>query len=140
MFFCFFFFFKQKTAYEIGVRLVGSEMCIRDSLYDAWLMHDQLRAVFGLRDPVIANELLGAWVVWAERSGLAPFQKAAATIAKHFEGIIAAVRLGISNARLEAMNSTVRLMSHRSRGFRRLDSLVALMRLVCGKVPVALPT
>ena len=29
--FGFFFFFKQKTAYEIGVRLVGSEMCIRDS-------------------------------------------------------------------------------------------------------------
>ena len=28
-----FFFFKQKTAYEIGVRLVGSEMCIRDRLY-----------------------------------------------------------------------------------------------------------
>ena len=27
-----FFFFKQKTAYEIGVRLVGSEMCIRDSV------------------------------------------------------------------------------------------------------------
>ena len=27
---CVFFFFKQKTAYEIGVRLVGSEMCIRD--------------------------------------------------------------------------------------------------------------
>ena len=27
----FIFFFKQKTAYEIGVRLVGSEMCIRDS-------------------------------------------------------------------------------------------------------------
>ena len=25
-------FFKQKTAYEIARRLVGSEMCIRDSL------------------------------------------------------------------------------------------------------------
>ena len=25
------FFFKQKTAYDLGVRLVGSEMCIRDS-------------------------------------------------------------------------------------------------------------
>ena len=25
------FFFKQKTAYEIHERLVGSEMCIRDS-------------------------------------------------------------------------------------------------------------
>ena len=27
----FFFFFKQKTAYEIRLSLVGSEMCIRDS-------------------------------------------------------------------------------------------------------------
>ena len=26
-------FFKQKTAYEITTRLVGSEMCIRDSFY-----------------------------------------------------------------------------------------------------------
>ena len=26
----------QKTAYEIGVRLVGSEMCIRDSQRRAW--------------------------------------------------------------------------------------------------------
>ena len=28
----FFFFFKQKTAYEISACLVGSEMCIRDRL------------------------------------------------------------------------------------------------------------
>src|SRR5678809_887918 len=28
-----FFFFKQKTAYEISACLVGSEMCIRDSYY-----------------------------------------------------------------------------------------------------------
>ncbi len=28
-FFCFF-FFKQKTAYEMSASLVGSEMCIRD--------------------------------------------------------------------------------------------------------------
>ena len=27
------FFFKQKTAYEISLGLVGSEMCIRDSYY-----------------------------------------------------------------------------------------------------------
>ena len=32
-------FFKQKTAYEIGVRLVGSEMCIRDRInYDPSLV------------------------------------------------------------------------------------------------------
>ncbi|MDX6644409.1 MAG: hypothetical protein QOK40_136, partial [Miltoncostaeaceae bacterium] len=47
---------------------------------------------------------------------------------------------GLNNARIEAMNSTVRLMSHRSRGFRRVESLLALIQLVCGKIPVALPT
>ena len=31
----FFFFFKQKTAYEISACLVGSEMCIRDSYLTA---------------------------------------------------------------------------------------------------------
>jgi len=35
----FFFFFKQKTAYEIPLRLVGSEMCIRDR-YNTWNVPD----------------------------------------------------------------------------------------------------
>ena len=30
-FMCTFFFFKQKTAYEVRLSFVGSEMCIRDS-------------------------------------------------------------------------------------------------------------
>src|SRR5450756_2732299 len=34
-FFPFFFFFKQKTAYEIMPSLVGSEMCIRDRVQTA---------------------------------------------------------------------------------------------------------
>src|SRR5660398_252094 len=32
----FFFFFKQKTAYEIRLSLVGSEMCIRDRCTTSW--------------------------------------------------------------------------------------------------------
>eukprot|EP00658_Telonema_sp_P-2_P083589 TRINITY_DN9098_c0_g1_i2.p2 TRINITY_DN9098_c0_g1~~TRINITY_DN9098_c0_g1_i2.p2 ORF type:complete len:106 (+),score=25.50 TRINITY_DN9098_c0_g1_i2:16-333(+) len=37
LFMCiFFFFFKQKTAYEMLRSLVGSEMCIRDRRKDVW--------------------------------------------------------------------------------------------------------
>ncbi len=71
---------------------------------------------------------------------LVPFVRLARTLSEHRDGIVNAIRLGLSNARLEAMNSTVRLISHRSRGFRRLDSLLALIRLVCGRVPIELPT
>src|SRR5678810_673853 len=35
----FFFFFKQKTAYEISACLVGSEMCIRDRRATAQHLH-----------------------------------------------------------------------------------------------------
>ena len=38
------YFFKQKTAYEIGVRLVGSEMCIRDRF---WIDRDITAATVG---------------------------------------------------------------------------------------------
>ena len=36
----FFFFFKQKTAYEIRLSLVGSEMCIRDSIMSVMYLMD----------------------------------------------------------------------------------------------------
>ena len=54
----FFFFFKQKTAYEISACLVGSEMCIRDRY--GWsdleklgerITDEQFRAVFDSVDP-----------------------------------------------------------------------------------------
>src|SRR5660397_273817 len=36
--FFFVFFFKQKTAYEIRLSLVGSEMCIRDSIARSYFL------------------------------------------------------------------------------------------------------
>lgn len=41
-----------------------------------------------------------------------PFVKAAHTLSEHRDGIVNAVGLRLSNARLEAMNSTVRLIPH----------------------------
>ena len=69
-----------------------------------------------------------------------PFIRTALTLDTHREYIANAIALGLSNARLEGMNSTVRLISHRARGFRRLDSLLAMLTLICGRIPVALPT
>jgi transposase len=84
--------------------------------------------------------LLDEWLYAAGTSLRVPFIKGANRLSEHRQAIVNAIRLGLSNARLEAMNSTVRLISHRCRGFRRLESLLAMLHLVCGKVPVALPT
>ena len=62
------------------------------------------------------------------------------TIDTHCELVVNAITERLSNARLEGMNSTVRLLSHRARSYRRLASLLAMITLVCGRIPVRLPT
>lgn len=122
-----------------------ARLCLDDlkehnaDIYAGYLLHDQLRAIYALTDPLQQADMLDRWIVMAAESGLAPFVKLASTIDHNYDGIVAAMELGISNARLEAMNSTVRLISHRSRGFRRLDSLLAMIRLTCGSIPLCLP-
>jgi transposase len=65
--------------------------------------------------------------------------KLARTIREHREGVIAAVKLGLSNGRLEGLNSEVRLISHRSFGFHSAAPLIALIYLCCGGIEVELP-
>jgi hypothetical protein len=90
-------------------------------------------------DPDRAPEHLTAWLAWASRSQLKPFVKLARTIRKYRDGILAAVRLGLSNARLEGLNSKVRLISHRSYGFHGPQPLISLIYLCAGAVNIDLP-
>jgi transposase len=48
-------------------------------------------------------------------SRLQPFIRLARTIRRHRDGIFAAIRLGLSNGRLEGLNSRVRLISQQLR-------------------------
>jgi transposase len=132
---------RRADTLDPGARSVLEELerTNRD-VYRGWLLVDQLRAVHAAPDADSARELLDAWVLAAATSELEPFVRCAITLDRHGEAVANAVALGITNARLEAMNSTVRLMSHRARGFRRLQSLLSLITLVCGRIPIALPT
>jgi transposase len=108
-------------------------------LYRAFLLYHQLRLLYALEDPALAPAHLDAWLRWAARSKLAPFVKAARTLRRHRTGVLAAIRLGLSNGRLEGLNSRVRLISHRSFGFHSAAPLIALIYLCCGGITIDLP-
>ncbi len=108
-------------------------------LFRAFLLKEQLRLLYHLEDPTLAPEHLAAWLAWASRSKLKPFVKLARTIRHHRAGILAAIRLGLSNGRLEGLNSKVRLISHRSFGFHSAAPLIALIYLCCGGLVVTPP-
>ena len=108
-------------------------------LYRAFLLREELRLLYHLDDRRLAPAHLDAWLAWASRSRLAPFVKLARTLRAHRDGILAAIRLGLSNGRLEGLNSKIRLISHRSFGFHSAATLIALVYLCCTGVVIDLP-
>jgi transposase len=107
-------------------------------LYRAFLLYGELRYIYRLPYHETV-ERLEAWLAWASRSRLKPFVKLARTIRKHKQGVLAAIQLRLSNGRLEALNSKVRLISHRAYGFHSADALIAMIYLCCGGIQIALP-
>jgi transposase len=108
-------------------------------LYRAFLLREELRLLYHLDDPALAPAHLDAWLVWAARSRLRPFVALARTLRNHRDGLLAAIRLGLSNGRLEGLNSKIRLISHRSFGFHSAAALIALIYLCCTGVVIDLP-
>jgi transposase len=108
-------------------------------LYRAFLLKEELRLLYQLEDPTLAPAHLDAWLTWASRSRLQPFVKLARTIRRYRDGILAAIRLGLNNGRLEGLNSRIRLISHRSFGFHSPQPLIALIYLCCTAIVIPLP-
>jgi transposase len=108
-------------------------------LYRAFLLKEELRLLYHLPDPALAEKHLTAWLAWASRSKLKPFVKLARTLRARRDGILAAIRLGINNGRMEGLNSKVRLLSHRSFGFHGPGPLIALIYLCCSRLTITPP-
>jgi transposase len=108
-------------------------------LYRAFLLREELRLLYHLDDPALAPAHLDAWLAWASRSRLKPFVRLARTLREHRQGILAAIHLGLSNGRLEGLNSKIRLISHRAFGFHSPDPLIALVYLCCAGLTIELP-
>jgi transposase len=107
-------------------------------LYRAYLISQQLREIYRVTYHE-AVELLDAWLAWARRCRLPPFVKLAKTITKQRPGIEAAIEHGLSNARIEQVNTQLRLITRRAYGFRTPEALIALAMLTLGGLCPRLP-
>jgi len=107
-------------------------------LYRAYLLKEQLRQVFALKG-ADGIALLDAWLKWARRCRLPSFVKLAKSITAHRVGIDAALTHGLSNARVESVNTKLRLLTRIAFGFRSPDALVALAMLDLGGLCPPLP-
>jgi transposase len=111
---------------------------LNERLYRGYLLSQQLREIY--RAPLDqAIALLEAWLKWARRCRLAPFVKLARTITEQRPGIEAAIRHGLSNARVEQVNTQLRLITRRAFGFHSPHAAIALAMLALGGLCPPLP-
>jgi transposase len=118
---------------------LASIAAVNRRLYRAYLLKEQLRLVFHEPDTAAAIALLDAWLAWARRCRIASFVKLAKTISAQRAGIVATLTHRLSNARTEAVNTTLRLICRRAYGFHSADALIALAMLTVGGLRPSLP-
>ena len=107
-------------------------------LYRAYLIKEQLRAVFELKD-VRGVAMLDKWLAWACRCRIGPFVEVATMVRRQRVAIEAALLHGLSNARIEAVNTKIRLLQRVAFGYREPEALVAMAMLGLGGFCPSLP-
>ncbi len=107
-------------------------------MFRAYLLKEQLRQIYRLA-PAEAIALLDGWIKWARRCRLPAFVKLARTITDQRAGILAAIQHGLSNARIEQINTQIRLITRRAFGFHSPDALIALAMLKLADLCPPLP-
>ena len=106
--------------------------------YRAYLLKEQLRQIYRLSADA-AVKLLDEWIAWARRCRLPSFVKLARTITAQRAGIVAAIEHGLSNARVEAINTQIRMITRRAYGFHSASALIALAMLSLAGLCPSLP-
>jgi transposase len=108
-------------------------------LYRAWELKEQLRELYRSVDPTDAARYLNRWCTSALRSKIRAYENLVRRIRKHFDALIAAVQLGLSNSRLEGINSKIRVIQRRGYGHPTPESLVAMVYLCLSGIDISLP-
>lgn len=98
---------------------------VNEPLYRAYLLKEQLREVFQVGGEAGIG-LLNEWLTWARRCQISSMVKVASTITEHLPAIHATLRLGLSNARIEAFNGRFQLINRRAYGFHSAAAAIAL--------------
>jgi transposase len=107
-------------------------------IYRAYLLKEQLRAIYhaSYED---ALTLLDGWLTWARRCRLEPFVKLAKRITEQRAKVEAALTNNLSNARVEQVNTQIRLIIRRGFGYRSPEAVIALAMLSLGDLCPPLP-
>jgi len=84
----------------------------------AWAIKELAMSLWHYTSKTWARKGWAQWLSWAVRSRLEPVKEVARTIKEHLWGILNAIVLQVSNGPAESLNSRIKTIKVRGRGFR----------------------
>lgn len=118
---------------------LGALKSLGTALWRGYLLKEAFRAVFRAGSAADAREGLARWLSWACRSRIPQFVELSRKVRRKAEGIVRSIALGVSNARVEAVNNKIKVAIRQAYGFRNTVNLMALVMLRCSPLRPSLP-
>ena len=100
----------------------------------AYHIKESFQEIYSARSPSVFEKLLKKWYYWASHCRLKPMVKAAKTIKRHWDGILNWATQKISNGILEGYNSILQASKAKARGYKRFDTIQAIIYLLTDKL------
>jgi transposase len=141
-------FLKNEKNLTVNERTKKEELRLsklNNKAFRALSLRETFQQIYAAQTNESFNQLLKKWYYWATHSRLEPIKQAAATIKKHWDGILQWKTSQINNGILEGLNSVVQAAKRKARGykFKHFKTIVYLITggLDFSKVnPAYLPT
>jgi len=112
---------------------------VNQPVHLAYLLKEQLRAVFADDGGAQRCHRLDRWLDWATESGLPAFVDLARRMHRYVDDIKNALEHRLSNARVESINTKIRLLIRIAFGFKSVQALIAIAMLHLGGYRLYLP-
>ena len=119
----------QKQRLE-GIQLSGLNLKTMKALN----IREAFQQIYQAPTSEMFDKLLRKWYFWATHSRIEPIKEAAYTIQRHWDGIVNWFDYKISNGILEGFNSIFQAAKAKARGYRRYDTIKAIIYLLTGKL------
>lgn len=97
-------------------------------------IREAFQQIYSADSPEIFEKLLRKWYFWATHCRIGPIKEAARTIKRHWYGIVNWFQYKISNGILEGFNSIFQAAKAKARGYKRTDTIKAIIYLLTGKL------
>lgn len=100
----------------------------------AWAIKETATKLWDYTYEASARKYFSWWYGWARRSKLEPIKDVALMIKRHLDNVLTYLKIHITNAMAEAVNSKIQWIKYTARGFRSRENFKVAILFHCGKL------